>query len=141
MSGWRMEFNLTSFFIGAVFGWGIQWVLDRWWFRGAIAKKPPADNAFKADLTALRTRFDDAQVKLEAYETEVNDLRAQLKEGVSADAYELHTKLREANAEITTLRMAVENKPSDNSTESSIRQELAEAKAMIDRLQSENNTS
>lgn len=135
-----MEFSLWSFLLGATLGWGVEWVIDRWYWRG-LGTRPPGENAYKADLSALRTRFDDAQVKLDAYETEVSDLRAQLKEGLSADSFELHEKLRAANAEIKALKMAVVETPPDNSADSSLKQELAEAKAMIERLQSENTTS
>lgn len=128
--------ELVFFFLGAAFGWGVEWVIDRYYWRG-LGTRPPADNAFKADLSALRTRFDDSQEKIALYETEVEDLRAQLKETTPADTYELHEKLRAANVEIATLKAAIPETTTDNS----LATELAEAKAMIERLQSENNTS
>lgn len=132
-----MEISWFWIGVGLFVGWGIEWIIDMRYWRG-LGTRPPGDNAFKADLSALRIRFDDAVAKLADSDKEIEALRAQLREGLSEDALDLHEQLQRANAEIATLRATNSDQPADNSQ---LVSELAEAKAMIERLQSENNTS
>lgn len=138
-----MEFSLGSFLIGLFLGWGVEWIIDRLYWRG-LSSKDQYDNAFKTELASLKDRFDDSQVRIDEYrakneeqEGEIKALRSHLSEAMPPDSAELFEKLRAANAEIALLKMAVP----ETSTDNSLARELAEAKAMIERLQSENNTS
>lgn len=131
-----MEFSWVWLGLGILIGWCVEWIIDMRYWRG-LGTRPPADNAFKADLSALRIRFDDAVEKLNTSEEEIAALRAQLREGLSEDSLALHDQLAQAKHELAVLREANSNQSADNS----LATELAEAKSMIERLQSENNTS
>jgi len=131
-----MDFSIGSLVLGMALGWGAEWCFDYLYMRRRLAQHQ-IDNDFKLELSAMRNRFEDAVAEKKELEGELQALRDQLSESLPPDSAELYEKLRAVSAENAALKIAAEQSSTDNS----LAQELAEAKSMIERLQSENNTS
>ncbi|MEQ1822305.1 MAG: helix-hairpin-helix domain-containing protein [Fimbriimonadaceae bacterium] len=110
--------------IGGILGWGLEFLIDRFYWRAQGPKAGQGDNPFKADMAALRTRFDDVQAKLEATRSENDNLLCEVAALRTGDVSHVVQELSQAKAKIAQLEQ-------EGRADPQVIQELVEARAKI----------
>ncbi len=105
------------------------YIYDRLYWRGLGPKVGQGDNPFKADMMALRGRFDDAQEKLAKAKLDNEELQSQLAQVSSGDTTALIRDLDQAKTTILELQ-------SNSRSDQELQRQLLETRTELAALQS-----